>query len=87
MPLATTRIANDECQHLPYSQDDAILRSRASGAECHDQFPPELLVLLRPGRFGLLVHTLFYADEVRGLDEFRTESEWVAPQELELATG
>lgn len=45
----------------------------------------EHLVLLRAGRFGLLVHTLFYADEVRALDEFRTETEWVAPQELELA--
>jgi Ku protein len=40
----------------------------------------EHLVLLRPGRFGLLVHTLFYADEVRALDEFRTETEWVAPR-------
>ena len=45
----------------------------------------EYLVLLRLGRFGLLVRTLFYADEVRALDEFRTETEWVAPQELELA--
>jgi DNA end-binding protein Ku len=45
----------------------------------------EHLVLLRPGRFGLLVHTLFYADEVRALDEFRTETEWVTPQELEMA--
>jgi DNA end-binding protein Ku len=45
----------------------------------------EHLVLLRPGRFGLLVHTLFYPDEVRALDEFRTETERVAPRELELA--
>ena len=45
----------------------------------------EYLVLLRPGRFGLLVHTLFYADEVRALDEFRTDTEWVTPHELELA--
>lgn len=45
----------------------------------------EHLVLLRPGRFGLLVHTLFYADEVRALDEFRTETEWVTAQELDLA--
>ena len=45
----------------------------------------EHLVLLRPGRFGLQLHTLFYSDEVRGLDEFRTDTEWVAPQELELA--
>jgi DNA end-binding protein Ku len=45
----------------------------------------EHLVLLRPGRLGLLLHTLFYSDEVRTLDEFRTDTEWVAPQELELA--
>ena len=37
------------------------------------------------GRCGLLLHTLFYADEVRALDEFRTEVEWVAPREVELA--
>jgi non-homologous end joining protein Ku len=35
----------------------------------------EHLVLLRPGRCGPLLHTLFYADEVRALDEFRTEVE------------
>ena len=45
----------------------------------------EHLVLLRPGRFGLMLHTLFYRDEIRALDEFRTETEWVTPQELELA--
>ena len=46
----------------------------------------EHVVLLRPGRFGLLVHTLFYADEVRALDEFRTETEWVSSQELEMGS-
>ena len=45
----------------------------------------EHLVLLRPGRFGLLLHTLFYRDEIRALDEFRTDTEWVTSQELELA--
>ena len=49
---------------------------------CHNR---EHLVLLRPGRCGLLLHTLFYADEVRARDEFRTEVEWVAPREVELA--
>jgi hypothetical protein len=29
--------------------------------------------------------TLVYSDEVRTLDEFRTDTEWLAPQELELA--
>ena len=32
-----------------------------------------------------MLHTLFYSDEVRTLDEFRTDTQWVAPQELELA--
>jgi DNA end-binding protein Ku len=45
----------------------------------------EHLALLRPGRCGVLLHTLFYADEVRALDEFRTEVEGVSPRELELA--
>ena len=49
---------------------------------CHNR---EHLVLLRPGRCGLLLHTLFHADEVRARDEFRTEVEWVAPREVELA--
>jgi DNA end-binding protein Ku len=45
----------------------------------------EHLVLLRPGRLGLLLHTLFYRDEIRALEEFRTDTEWVTPQELKLA--
>ena len=30
----------------------------------------EHIVLMRPGRFGLVLHTLYYEDEVRALDEF-----------------
>ena len=45
----------------------------------------EHLVLLRPGRCGLLVHTLFYNDEVRSVDEFRTDTKGIRDQELQLA--
>ena len=45
----------------------------------------EHLVLLRPGRSGLLVHTLFYNDEVRSVDEFQTETQEITEQELQLA--
>ena len=45
----------------------------------------EHLVLLRPGRLGLLVHTLFYDDEVRSVDEFRTDTGSIGEQELKLA--
>ena len=42
-------------------------------------------MLVRPGRHGLVLHTLFYDHEIRSLDEFRTEVNWVSPRELELA--
>lgn len=45
----------------------------------------EHLFLLNAGRHGLVMHTLFFPGEVRALDEFRTETEWVTPEELELA--
>ena len=45
----------------------------------------EHLVMLRPGFKGLLAHTMFYASEVRGDQEFRAQPDLVAPKELELA--
>ena len=45
----------------------------------------EHLVVLRPGRLGLVVHTLFYSDEVRAMDEFHTDTQHISAQELELA--
>jgi DNA end-binding protein Ku len=46
----------------------------------------EHLVLLRPGVFGLILHTLYYHDEVRALEEFRTDTSQIQGRELELAT-
>jgi DNA end-binding protein Ku len=46
----------------------------------------EHLVLIRPGRWGLLLHTLYYPDEVRAEEEFHTEAAQVPARELELAT-
>jgi len=45
----------------------------------------EHLVLLRPGRSGLIAHTLYYQDEVRALDEFRADAAQLPARELELA--
>jgi DNA end-binding protein Ku len=49
----------------------------------------EHMVMLRPGRHGLILHTLFYADEVRTADEFHAESDRegaaIPPRERELA--
>ncbi|HZU22755.1 MAG TPA: Ku protein [Terriglobales bacterium] len=45
----------------------------------------EHIVILRPGQQGLVLHTMYYADEVRKVEEFRTNTELVADKELELA--
>jgi DNA end-binding protein Ku len=46
----------------------------------------EHLVLIRPGRCGLLLHTLYYPDEVRAEEEFHTDTAELPARELELAT-
>jgi DNA end-binding protein Ku len=46
----------------------------------------EHIVLLRAGRTGLLLHTMFYAAEVRAIDEFRADTSRISDQEIELAT-
>jgi DNA end-binding protein Ku len=42
-------------------------------------------VILRPGKKGILLHTMYYADEIRQVDEFRTNTELVKPAELAMA--
>lgn len=43
------------------------------------------VIILRPGKTGLLGHTMFYPDEVRSTQEFRTDTSLVAAKELTLA--
>jgi DNA end-binding protein Ku len=45
----------------------------------------EHVVVLRPGKHGLLLHTMYYKDEVRALDEFRTNPDSLKPVELTMA--
>jgi DNA end-binding protein Ku len=45
----------------------------------------EHIVILRPGKKGILLHTMYYADEIRQVDEFRTNTELVKPNELAMA--
>ena len=46
----------------------------------------EHVVMLRPGKNGIVMHTMYYADEIRKTDEFRTDTSLVKDKELELAT-
>jgi DNA end-binding protein Ku len=45
----------------------------------------EHIVILRPGAKGILLHTMYYPDEIRKVEEFRTDTSTVKPKELELA--
>lgn len=45
----------------------------------------EHIVVLRPGRKGILGHTMFYENEVRSDEEFRADTKAVSEKELKLA--
>src|SRR5215472_714308 len=45
----------------------------------------EHIIILRPGPKGILSHTMFYQDEIRQVDEFRTDTSLVKEKELEMA--
>lgn len=43
------------------------------------------VLVVRAGAKGLIAHTMFYVNEVRGADEYETETAKVNPKELDLA--
>lgn len=43
------------------------------------------VMIVRPGRTGLVAHTMFYADEVRNTEEFRTDTGLPNEKERQLA--
>jgi len=45
----------------------------------------EHIIVLRPGAKGILSHTMYYVDEIRQVDEFRTDTSLVKEKELALA--
>jgi DNA end-binding protein Ku len=45
----------------------------------------EHVMILRPGQRGLIAHTMFYTNEIRSNEEFRTDTSAVAQKELDLA--
>ncbi len=45
----------------------------------------EHVTVIRPGSSGLILHTIFFANEVRSSDEYRTDPRAASAKELELA--
>jgi len=44
-------------------------------------------VVIRPGKTGIIAHTMYYADEIRKIDEFRTNTQLVTTKERDLAVS
>jgi len=65
---------------------EALRRTNHVGLAQWTLHSREHIVVLRPGRSGLILHTMYYSSEVRAMDEFRTDTTRIANQELELAT-
>ena len=45
----------------------------------------EHIVIIRPGKRGMMLHTMFYPDEVRAADEFNSDASLLNEKELKLA--
>jgi DNA end-binding protein Ku len=45
----------------------------------------EHVVILRPARNGLMLHTMYYADEIRAIEEFRTDASLAKEAEVKMA--
>jgi len=80
-------VAPDEAGEKPYSLLYEGLRKTGYVAlakvAMHNR---EHVVIVRPGSRGLILHTMYYADEVRKVEEFRTDTTLIRDKELELAT-
>ena len=45
----------------------------------------EHIIVLRPGAKGILSHTMYFQDEIRQVEEFRTDTSLVKDKELDMA--
>jgi DNA end-binding protein Ku len=79
-------LAPDEGGEKPYALlFEALRQSGYVGVASIAMHNREHIVILRPGDKGILLHTMYYPDEIRQVEEFRTDTSTVKPKELELA--
>jgi len=79
-------MAPDEGGEKPYALlFQALRESKYYGIAKVAMHNREHIVILRPGNKGVLLHTMYYADEIRQVEEFRTDTTQVKEKELALA--
>jgi DNA end-binding protein Ku len=83
---ASYYMAPDEGGEKPYALlFEALRQSQYYGIAKVAMHNREHVVVLRPTKRGILLHTMYYVDEIRQVDEFRTDTSTVRDKELELA--
>ena len=83
---ASYYLAPDEAGEKPYSLlVEALRQSECVGVAKIAMHNREHIVILRPGARGITLHTMYYVDEIRQVEEFRTDTSGVKDKELELA--
>src|SRR5262250_1018490 len=79
-------MAPDEAGEKPYALlFEALKQSGCVGVAKIAMHNREHIVILRPGPHGILLHTMYYRDEIRQVEEFRTDRSLVKEKELDLA--
>lgn len=83
---ASYYMAPDEGGEKPYALlFEALRQAQYYGIAKVSMHNREHVVILRPAKKGILLHTMYYVDEIRQVDEFRTDTSMVKEKELELA--
>ena len=81
-------LAPDEAGEKAYALlFDALRKTGYYGVAKIAMHNREHVVILRPGKNGVLLHTMFYSHEIRKVDEFRTDLSLVKEKELAMATS
>ncbi len=81
-------LAPDDAGEKPYALlFEALRRSGYVAVARIAMHNREHVVILRPGPKGILLHTMYYRDEIRQVEEFRTDTSLVKDKELALATN
>jgi DNA end-binding protein Ku len=79
-------VAPDEGGEKPYALlFQALRESNFYGVAKVAMHNREHIIVLRPGAKGILSHTMYYSDEIRQVEEFRTDTSLVKEKELALA--
>jgi len=79
-------MAPDEGGEKPYALlFEALRQSKLYALAKVAMHNREHIIVLRPGSKGILSHTMYYQDEIRQVEEFRTDTTLVKEKELEMA--